>query len=41
MAAYHSNVAGLIAGVVSQTAAISRARGGIWHREMDGSIDGR
>jgi hypothetical protein len=32
---------GLIAGVVIQTAAISRARGGIWDREMDGSIDGR
>jgi hypothetical protein len=33
--------AGLIAGVVIQTAAISRAGEGIWDREMDGSIDGR
>jgi hypothetical protein len=33
--------AGLIAGVVIQTAAISRAREGIWDREMDGPVDGR
>jgi hypothetical protein len=33
--------AGLIAGVVIQTAAISRAREGIWDREMDGPLDGR
>ena len=33
--------AGLIAGVVIQTAAMSRAREGIWDREMDGPIDGR
>jgi hypothetical protein len=31
--------AGLIAGVVIQTAAISRAREGIWDREMDGPLD--
>jgi hypothetical protein len=33
--------AGLIAGVVIQTAAISRVRKGIWDREIDGPIDGR
>jgi hypothetical protein len=33
--------AGLIAGVVIQTAAISRARQGVWDHEMDGPVDGR
>jgi hypothetical protein len=33
--------AGLIAGVIIQTAAIPRAREGIWDREMDGPVDGR
>jgi hypothetical protein len=32
---------GLILGVVIQTVAISRARNGIWDREMDGPVDGR
>src|SRR5262245_20194367 len=33
--------AGLIAGVVIQTAASSRVREGVWDREMDGPIDAR
>jgi hypothetical protein len=33
--------AGLMAGAVIQTAALSPAREAIWDREMDGSIEGR
>jgi hypothetical protein len=33
--------AGLIPGIVIHIATISRARGGIWDREMDGPIDCR
>jgi hypothetical protein len=33
--------AGLIAGVLIQIAAISRAHEGIWDRDMDGPADGR